>query len=256
MPKALVIIAAKNAAAWLSRCVQSILAQRLPSGWALGVAIGIDACPATLALATQFDTPRLVVRFFPEHVGPYVVFNSLAWAARPDVLVRFDSDDIMLQGYLFEQIRLLERNLTPTIVQTWSIYIDAHLRPCSATLADGTLTCADGRRSQPSDGQFLMTSAVFERLGGFRGWPCHADSEFLQRAKWSKIPRKVVPKYLYLRTIHRESITVSRKTGYYSAIRHHYSQQISAASGRYARGDTPEWIYPAIARYAPVGRVC
>lgn len=254
MPKALVIIAAKNAAAWLSQCVRSIAAQRLPPGWELGIAIGIDACPPTLALATQFDMPGVAVRFFPEQVGPYVIFNSLAWAARPDVLLRFDSDDIMLQGYLLEQIKLLDSSLVPTIVQTWSIYVDAYLRPFPATLANGTVTPSDGRRSQASDGQFLMTSAVFERLGGFRGWPCHADSEFLQRAKWSRIPNKVVRKYLYLRRVHHDSLTASKTTGYYSRIRHRYSRQIYDACSRYARGDSPEWVYPAIARYAPVGR--
>jgi glycosyltransferase involved in cell wall biosynthesis len=255
MPKALVIIAAKDAAAWLLQCVESILAQRLPSGWELGVAIGIDACPPTLAVATQFDTPSLAIRFFPEHVGPYVVFNSLAWAARPDVLVRFDSDDIMLQGYLFEQIQLLDPSLGPTIVQTWSIYVDAHLRPYSATLANGTLTPSDGRRSQPSDGQFLMTSAVFERFGGFRGWLCHADSEFMQRAKWSRIPQKVVQKYLYLRRVHYGSLTASKKTGYHSRIRRRYSELIDDACRRYASGDSPEWVYPVIAPYAPAGRL-
>jgi glycosyltransferase involved in cell wall biosynthesis len=254
MPKALVIIAAKNAAAWLSQCIQSVLVQRLPAGWELGIAIGIDACPPTLALATQFDLQGVAVRFFPEHVGPYVIFNSLAWTARPDVLVRFDADDIMQQGYLFEQIQLLDPSLPPTIVQTWSIYVDAYLRPCSATLANGTVTRPDGRRSQPSDGQFLMTSAVFERLGGFRGWPCHADSEFLQRARWSRIPTKVVPKYLYLRRIHSESLTASKGTGYYSRIRRRYSQQLYNACRRYAKGESPEWVYPAIARFAPVGR--
>jgi glycosyltransferase involved in cell wall biosynthesis len=254
MPNALVIVAARNAAGWLSQCVQSIVAQHLPAGWELGVAIGIDACTPTLALATQFDMPSVAVRFFHEHVGPYVIFNSLAWAARPDVLVRFDSDDIMLQGYLFEQIQLLDPSLRPTIVQTRSIYVDAQLRPCSAALADGTVTFPDGRRPQPADGQFLMTSAVFERLGGFRGWPCHADSEFLQRAKWSGIPKVVVPKYLYVRRVHPGSLTASKRTGYYSRIRRRYSQQIYNACVRYATGDSPEWVYPVVARYAPVGR--
>jgi glycosyltransferase involved in cell wall biosynthesis len=255
MPKALVIIAAKNAAAWLSQCVQSIATQRLPPGWELGVVIGIDSCPPTLALATQIDTPGVAIRYFPEHVGPYVIFNSLAWASKPDVLIRFDSDDVMLQGYLSEQIQLLDPGLAPTIVQTWSVYVDPYLRPCQAVLANGALTGPDGHRPQASDGQFLITSAVFERLGGFRGWPCQADSEFLQRASWSRIPKKVVPKYLYLRRVHQDSLTVSKTTGYYSRIRHRYSQQIYDACSRYARGDSPEWVYPATARYAPVGRL-
>jgi glycosyltransferase involved in cell wall biosynthesis len=254
MPRALVIIAAKDAAAWLSQCVQSVLAQRLPEEWELGIAIGIDACPMTLALATQFDTPSVAVRFFPEHVGPYVIFNSLACAARPDVLIRFDSDDIMLQGYLYNQIKLLDFGLPPTVVQTWSTYVDAYLRPCSATLANGTVTPPDGRRSQPSDGQFLMTSSVLERLGGFRGWPCQADTEFMQRAKWAGTPKKVVPKYLYVRRVHGKSLTAAKQTGYKSSIRRLYAKQILDACNRYARGDVPEWVYPMTARYAPVGR--
>src|SRR6516164_9486813 len=67
---------------------------------------------------------RLATRFFPEHVGPYIIFNSLAYFDRSDVLVRFDADDIMLQGYLQAQLRLLNSSLAPMIIQTWSTYVD------------------------------------------------------------------------------------------------------------------------------------
>ena len=35
------------------------------------------------------------------------------------------------------------------------------------------------KRAAPTDGQFLMTRAVLEKVGGFRPWWCHADSDFL-----------------------------------------------------------------------------
>jgi hypothetical protein len=62
---------------WLSAC------RRVD----FGIALGIDACASTLAFVSRLSSPRLAVRFFPEHVGPYVVLNSLACATRSDVLV-------------------------------------------------------------------------------------------------------------------------------------------------------------------------
>ena len=254
MPTAAVIIAAKDATHWLRQCLDSILSQRLPHGWNFGIALGIDACPSTLAVASQFNMPHLAVRFFPEHVGPYVIFNSLACAIRADVFVRFDSDDIMLPDYLLEQLQLLCSDLAPMITQTWSIYVDPRLQPCAAPLANGTLTAPDGRRPRPSDGQFLMTRSVLNRLGSLRGWTCHADSEFLERAKWSGIPIRVVPKHLYLRRVHGQSLTASKRTGYGSVVRGNYMRQLMTARQHYARGYTPEWVYPVVARYVPVGR--
>jgi hypothetical protein len=254
MRTALVIVAARNAGDWLAQCVESALAQALPPGWRVGVAVGIDACGPTLASASRFDTPRVATRFFPEHVGPYVIFNSLACSAAADVFVRFDADDLMLQGYLREQLLRLETLPPLSIVQTWSIYVDDALRPCTARLANGTHTRPDGLRSRPSDGQFAMTRAVFDRLGGFRPWLCHADSEFLQRARWSGVSFAVATSYLYLRRVHERSLTSARQTGYASSLRGRYAQQIADASRRYASGIPPEQIRPAVAPYVPVGK--
>jgi glycosyltransferase involved in cell wall biosynthesis len=253
MPKILVIVAAKNAVPWLPQCVASIARQQLPTCWDLGIAVGVDACQPTLAAVTQLNMPRMVVRFFPEHVGPYVIFNSLAHSAKSDVFVRFDSDDIMLPGYLREQLRVIEAQRGSSIVQTWSIYVDPDLRPAAALLADGTRTLSDGRRSRPSDGQMLMTRSVLDRLGGFRSWLCHADSEFMERAKWSGIAMKAIPQYLYLRRVHSLSLTVSTATSYRSKLRREYASQITHARRRYANGSPVERISPAVARYVPVG---
>jgi hypothetical protein len=253
MPLALVVIAARQAQDWIAHCVHSILTQDAPKGWRIGVAIGIDACPSTLAEASRFRDRRVAVRFFPQHVGPYVIFNSLACTAGAEVLVRFDSDDVMLPGYLYEQLVRLGPLAQPSITQSWSIYVDSNLRPCAAPLANGARTSADGRRTQASHGQFLMTRAVLRRLGGFRPWPCHADTEFLERARWSEIPREVVPKHLYLRRVHTQSLTASSRMGYESPLRKALAAQIERAREGYAKGQAPESVVPVIASFVPVG---
>jgi len=248
MPIATVIIAAKNAAMWLPQCVSSVSQQMLPRGWRLRILVGIDACPATLLASTKLKISNLSVRFFPEHVGPYVIFNSLACSAPSDVFVRFDADDLMLDGYLAVQLGLMGSALSPVIVQTWSIYVDAQGRPLQAPLSSGKTTSPDGRRSGGSDGQFLMTRAVWERMGGFRAWWCHADTEFMTRAAWCGIPRWVVPQYLYIRCVHLESLTRSKTTGYGSSIREAYARQIATAIESYSWGNPPERLRPATAR--------
>jgi hypothetical protein len=247
MPTAAVIIAARDAAAWLHHCVEAVSFQRLPRGWRTIILLGIDACPATLRTATRLAMPNLTVRFFPERVGPYVIFNSLAHYDGSDVLVRFDADDVMLADYLSAQLALLDRRLSPMITQTWSIYVDRDLRPVAARLANGSLTNHDGRRFSGSDGQFLMTRAVWNRLGAFQPWWCQADSEFIQRAVWSGVARRSVPRHLYLRRVHPSSLTQSETTGYDSEMRRFYSQQIAVARERYARGSAPERIHPGVA---------
>jgi glycosyltransferase involved in cell wall biosynthesis len=246
-----VIIAARQAAAWLPQCLSCAAAQRLPGGWRAQILLGVDACIDTLIAAGRLRVPHLEVYYFPDHVGPYVIFNSLASSHPSDVLVRFDADDVMLDNYLLAQLNQLGSASSSVISQTWSTYVDCRLRPVSAPLANGKVTKPDGRRSSPSDGQFLMTYAVWRRLGAFRPWWCHGDSEFMNRAKWSGISRETIRQYLYLRRVHSLSLTQSRATGYASIWRKHYAGQIAEATRRYFGGLTPECLQPAVARHFP-----
>jgi len=221
----------------------------LPNGWNTRILVGIDACLPTLAAVDRLFIPNLMVHFFPNHVGPYVIFNTLSYSDLSDVLVRFDADDVMLDGYLESQLSFIDGPLTPAIIQTWSVYVDAQLQPISARLANGSSTHEDGRRSGASDGQFLFTRSVWNRLGGFQPWWCHGDTEFMRRAKYSGTPHRVVPQYLYLRRIHRASLTQSKATGYRSRVREFYAQHIAQADFRYACGIPPERVYPAMSAF-------
>jgi hypothetical protein len=243
-----VLIAARAAARWLPDCLQSIARQALPEGWRLQIRVGIDACDETLAFAKSVRMPTLEVRYFPEHVGPFIVFNSLAYATPSDVLVRFDADDVMLDGYLYQQLLVLGDPKLPKIVQTWSILVDPQLKPTSAELFDGSRTKSDGKRAMATDGQFMMSRPVMETLGGFRPWWCHGDSEFLLRALANGFTRSILSLHLYLRRIHPDSLTQSAKTGYHSELRLEYARYFLQAKAQYLQGEKPEFVPPRVAK--------
>jgi hypothetical protein len=244
MPVVSVFVAARAAARWLPDSLQSIARQNLPDGWRLQIRLGIDACEETLAFAKGLSMATLEARYFPHHVGPFVIFNSLARATPSDVLVRFDADDVMLDGYLGQQLQVVADTTKPVITHTWSILVDEQLKPTSAELFNGQRAAADGKRSAPTDGQFLMTRPVMDMVGGFRPWWCHADSDFLLRALAFGCGRYVLPQYLYLRRIHAASLTQSEKTGYHSELRRDYAQQFLAAKARYLKGEPSEYVAP------------
>jgi hypothetical protein len=255
MPVMSVIVAARAAARWLPDSLGSISRQVLPDGWQLQIRLGIDACEETLAFAKGLRIPNLEARFFPHHVGPFVIFNSLAQITPSDILVRFDADDVMLEGYLSEQLQAVGDHKIPRITHTWSILVDEQLTPTSAELFNGTRTAADGKRAAPTDGQFLMTRPVVEKVGGFRPWWCHADSDFLLRALAFGCSRLIVARYLYLRRIHPASLTQSDNTGYHSELRLDYARRFLEAKARYLKGEPPEYVSPSVAESHPVPAV-
>jgi hypothetical protein len=247
MNRVTVIIAARAAGRWIVECLRSVTGQQLPPGWQLSVVVGIDACRATLNALRGATLPSVRVHYFLDHVGPYVIFNSLVQLYGAHAFARFDADDVMLDGYLYYQLSAVKSVTAPLIVQTWSIYVDERRRPTAAFLSDGRRTPPNGRRDRPSDGQFLMTYPVWARLGGFMPWWCHADSEFLRRAASSGVTRATIPAYLYLRRVHASSLTQSSATGYSSNLRKHYARQVGRAV-HVRTAARPQWVRPTVAK--------
>jgi hypothetical protein len=97
-----------------------------------------------------------------------------------------------------------------------------------------------------------MTRPVLDKVGGFRPWWCHADSDFLLRALAFGCSRLIVPRYLYLRRIHPGSLTQSEKTGYHSELRLDYARQFLEAKARYLKGEPSEYVSPTVAESLPV----
>ncbi len=256
MPSIAVIIAARDASPWIAQCLHSVASQQLPAGWRLQIMVGVDQCEATLARARALALPNLQLYMFTAHVGPYVVFNTLAHLSHDNLLARFDADDVMLPDYLSAQIAQMGGRSEPLITQTWSTYTDSALRPMRAPLANGATTQADGKRNAPSDGQFVMPQSVVGVLGGFRAWLCHADTEFLTRARLLGIPFKALPRHLYLRRVHAASLTNSPLSDYRSKLRLRYAEQIADVKCGFAQIRSVERVTPTMAPCVrvPTGR--
>jgi len=242
-----VIIAAREAAPWIVECVDSVACQQLPRGWRLQIMVGVDHCVPTLARVHPIGLRNLQVFMFTARVGPYVVFNTLAHLSHDNLLARFDADDVMLPGYLSSQVEQLGWCNLPTISQTWSAYTDETLKPIRAPLANGSTTKADGKRDGPSDGQFMMSQGVIGKLGGFRPWLCHADTEFLTRARLVGIAFNICREHLYLRRVHADSLTNSPLSAYRSELRQRYADEVAVAKARFAKSGVVERVTPTMA---------
>ena len=254
MPSVAVIIAARDAAPWIAECVASVARQQLPHGWQLKIMVGVDHCVPTLQRVQQIALHQLQTFMFTTRVGPYVVFNSLAHLSHDTLLARFDADDVMLPGYLNAQVEQLQWCRSPAISQTWSAYTDEKLRPMRAKLANGSTTGADGKRNGPSDGQFMMSQSVIGLLGGFRPWLCHADTEFLTRARLVGIAFKTCRAHLYLRRVHAESLTNSPLSAYRSELRQRYADEVALTKERFAKSRAVERVTPAMAPWIRLGQ--
>jgi hypothetical protein len=247
VPLIRVIIAAREASTWIGETVASVAGQALPSGWHLEIDVGVDGCPETIEAVIRINTAGLHVFDFPSAPGPYVIFNSLAWARPADAFARFDSDDVMLQGYIGRQLQGIGDLKAKCLSQTYSIYVDHRLRPTRTVLADGSFTPYDGRRRVASHGQFIFTAPMWERLGAFQPWRCHADTEFVRRALCAGARRQVIPDFLYLRRVHPASLTLATLTGYGSAMRRRNEAYVLAREKGWKEGEPAPRLQPIVA---------
>lgn len=218
-----VVIAAYRAQDFLGDAVDSVFAQSLPKGWRLELIVGIDGCPQTWEAATRLRPGNGKVIRMRERYGPYVTFNTLAGYAVGDVIARFDADDIMLDGYLRQQLWILEHNPAVHLTRTWSLYTNMDLSPHSARVSNGS-PLPDGRRQAGCDGALVFRRSVWEMLGGFRPWRCFADTDFIIRAFYLGFHLFEIEDYLFVRRFHPDSLTQSSATREHSRIRDKYQR--------------------------------
>ncbi len=212
-----VLIAAFDARRWLGDSLDAVFAQSLPPGWRLQVLLGIDGCTDTLDYIEHAHYPGLQTVYLQRNRGTYVTFNTLMQYAMGDLIARFDADDVMKQDYLAAHITALQDGAD--LSMSWSIYTDEHLQPTSIVPALPDYRPENGERRKGTDGQFVAKRAVWQRLGGFRPWPCTADSEFVIRAEAAGFHTVVLEEFLYLRRTHAKSLTTDPATNYQSDTR-------------------------------------
>lgn len=245
-----ILIAAFDASRWIGDCVLAIQRQELPDGWDVEILVGIDACAATLQAVEGLSEPRLRAILLERNSGPYVTFNTLMLIAAGERICRFDSDDVMLPGYLRAQLASIDQGAE--LSMSWSIFTDENLEPTSRIIAQPYYHPSNGEHRAGSEGCFVMTRQVWNRLGGFRSWRCAADSDFRDRATARGIRLRVVEEFLYLRRTHHDSLTASEATNFDSPLRGRYRRQIERFKEDYARSRSSLWVAPRVAGF----RIC
>jgi glycosyltransferase involved in cell wall biosynthesis len=222
-----VIIAAYAAENFIGEALESVLMQNIPEGYKLDVIVGVDGCDETWNAVSALNYKNVRYLKMERNQGTYVTFNTMMEYTNPDLIVRFDADDIMFQDYLANQIDFLKHNQDVDIIRTLSIYVDVNKRPIRASLENNTFTAENGESPRAAAGQFMMRKEVWEEMGGFKPWKCAADSEFFTRAKIFGFNKAATEQFGYMRRVHENSITQLKDTAIESDIRQKYVDLIA-----------------------------
>lgn len=245
-----ILITAYRAERWLAQCLQSIRAQRLPAGVTSEILIGVDGCAASLAAARRLKAKDMKIVVLAANNGPFVAFNTLMKLASGDWICRFDADDVMRPGFLWEQLRQLGKGVNMTA--TWSVFADERLRPTSIVLAHDDYRPANGEHRYGAEGCFIAERRVWDRLGGFRPWRCGADTDFRDRVIASGLDICVVEKFLYYRRVHQESLTAHPSTNFKSELRQGYIDLLGEYRLTYRQAGADYRIKPVCADVSEV----
>lgn len=210
MRRAAVIMTARDTAAYISEAVASVYASIAQvAGWEVQCLVAVDDCPETRHRLTLMGHAHW---YSSTNVGTFVLRNSLALLAEglydTEVILNFDSDDVMLPLYLpallaaaapdrlvgaarYEVGPALEQEHPPRI-KPWA--------------------CVGGNCAIGID--------AWRQLGGY--WTTHRlamDTELCDRARKLGIPWRAIEAPLFLRRRNPRSLTQSYGTAHGSAQR-------------------------------------
>lgn len=200
-----ICLTAYNVPDYIKECLDSIQNQtwfKDHDNWE--VLVGIDGCEKTAEVVAPLLKNYKNTRAFmmDKNVGTYITTNTMMSMAKYRNVLRFDSDDIMCPD-MIEKIMENKDNYDA---------VRFHLQNFGLN-----------NREYQACGQIFMKKSIFKEFGGYRPWPCSADSELLVRLKkYASILE--LDDILMLRRAHSESLTRNKKTNFKSNIRKKYLQ--------------------------------
>lgn len=193
-----VIIAAYNTEKYILECYESVKNQISVPGYEIDIRIGVDGCQKTADVLSRAGIPFY---WSEKNVGAYIMRNSLMAISPADCYSIFDADDVMNEHYLR---RSLFSN--SDAVMTAKINCNEKLKPIQ------------GARIEKG-GAITFTHQVLDRLGGFYGVRCAADTDFMYRCTDAGFQIAEIQEPLYYRRRHGESLTKKPTTGIGSPYR-------------------------------------
>jgi glycosyltransferase involved in cell wall biosynthesis len=193
-----VIIPAYKAKDYIDECLASIKGE-------CEILIGVDACEETYNHIKHLDN----VYYFTKNVGPFVIKNTLSDVAKGDVIVFFDSDDVMADGLL----NIINKNIQ-----------NVDYIPLNYINFQGKINTSGHIMN---DAVIAIKKDVINQINGFYPWRCGADTEFAYRLEHNKFKKGSVEGVSYYRRLHGENLTMRKDLGHGSSIRNQYCNIIN-----------------------------
>ena len=200
-----VIIPTYKNTSYLQECLDSVLLS--VKNLDCEILVGIDGCKETLNyIKTKNFDSRIKFYFFEKNIGPYIIKNSLSNIANSEIILFFDSDDIMSENMVAD---MLELHKTKDIIKPrYYDFIDNVNNHKKITYY--------------GEGVFSIKKEVFMSMNGFEPWRCEADSNFSNRVYKNGLSLGFTKNNCFFRRLHSNSLTQSPETGYDSKIRKDY----------------------------------
>ena len=197
MKKCAILITAYKSTNYILETLKSIQACSLPANWSKEIFIGVDSCEETKDFLLE---NKYSCYYSACNVGTYILTNSLLHIAvnnKFDTYVRFDSDDIASETFLYNGLSALEnRN-----------FVRASYRKF-----ENNGNYVGKNRIQGSYGCVFFDNKIVEALGGYRHYRVSCDKDFVLRAAYSGFSTaKIFPPAVYLYRQHSTSLTFARE---------------------------------------------
>lgn len=165
------------------------------------ILLGIDHCPEVLEEVNRIRDryKNLRVFYFDKNYGTYIVKNSLAYIAKYNYLLFFDSDDMMFPNLVKKHYRVMKD--FDVVGQTKTMF------SCDNNLLPKDNEWVQAQCGRGWGGNWGIWKESFMRMGGFMPWVCKADNEFTDRAKNSRLKMYFYQEPLFFRRVHGNALT-------------------------------------------------
>ena len=178
------------------------------------VIVVADNDPDAYAVACGLmDLGDMTVMLLEQQSGAYVSINTGLRERRSEWITFCGADDLFENNRLELLVEVAAYGKEKAIANTWHAKMDEsgnRLKIGSETLG----------------GVFMYHSTTFDALGGFRPWPCSADTEFYHRAIINGGVRTIRSKPAYLYRKHPHQLTSKAETRFGSDVRRRFESDM------------------------------
>jgi glycosyltransferase involved in cell wall biosynthesis len=188
--KIAIIIPAFKTEKYILHTLDSIKKQNILDNFEIDIRIGVDGCEKT---AEVLKNNKIKFWMSFKNKGVAVMRNSLLYLSPADLYMIFDSDDIMLDDYIFKNVITAVKH---GACRALAIRTDENLKSKKIGLrAMGAIT---------------ITHQVLTQIGGYRNYRIFEDKDFYKRIEGIGIDISYPSGGLFLRRTQPNSITQNK----------------------------------------------